>query len=152
MFPGAPGKVRNTVFLVSLVVLLVALGIAVAERSSGPRNVVALDGIDQKAPEGHAADPVPPTPKQCEDFRRLAPLMYETVRADIGERVSDLGEKTALIAQLDAARERSDSWLANGCPPDPVVGVYPSLEKQGDFAFRLFDWPTRSQNVTFVWP
>jgi hypothetical protein len=127
---------KKILFLLPLVGMVLALGVALAMRSPESHDALALDGFGEGQPEGYANQPVPPTAQQCEDFHRLAPQIYATLRADIEKRVTDEQARRVFLVQLDAARERSD-----GCPADPVLGVYPSLETSGDFAFRLLDWP-----------
>ena len=123
-------------------VLLVALAVAgavvawrVSAGSAAPLAAVAAPA--SRLSFTHAATTAgthrAPTASECTLFSHMLDASLPKIR----QAAIDAGN-TDGIAALDASAARSRSWLAKGCPYDPVLGVYPAADGSGGM-IRLLD-------------
>lgn len=83
-------------------------------------------GAERSDPAAVAAGkPVPLTAEQCE----AAADIVSGMRADrdrVAQRIGPTG-----AAAMDAEIAESAAWIAEGCPPDDVLGFYPDTSGKG---------------------
>jgi hypothetical protein len=108
----------------------IALAGGVISEGSANDNALQPTAAEERAVE---TNPEPLTDFQCATAASMVKIAGASFR-----KVLEESSETEALQLFDREQAAAESWVASGCPPDPVRGYYPAADGSGG-ALRLYE-------------